>query len=152
MMRGDRIFAEALLEMMGHSFREAARVDKYERGAVLANEICYAIVNLVPHFMRGNRAQFAGWHFDGQIERALVADLNDHRVGTAAAGEKMRNQLDRFLRGREADAYRWMVGERIEAFERQRKMRAALVISDGVNFVDDDGFDGFQDFAALRGS
>ena len=30
-------------------------------------------------------------------------------------------------------------------------MRAALVVGDGVNFVDDDGFDGAENFAALRG-
>ena len=37
-MRGDRVFAKALFEMMRHSFREAARVDEHERRAVLANE------------------------------------------------------------------------------------------------------------------
>src|SRR5579862_6216596 len=136
---------------MGHSFREAACVDEHKRGAMLANEIGYAIVNLVPHFMRRNRAKFASGNLNRQIEHALVADLHDHRIGTAAAGEKMRNQLDRFLRGREADAHGRPIGKSFEAFERKREMRAAFVVGDGVNFVDDNGFDGFQDFAAFRG-
>src|ERR1700746_811770 len=46
-----------------------------------------------------------------------------------------------------------MICKRFESLwrEREREVRAALVISNGVNFVDDDGFDRFENFAALRG-
>ena len=105
-MRGHRIFSQAFREMMRHSFREAARVYKNERRAMLPNQLGDAVVNLVPHFMRGDRAKFARRNFDGQIERALMPDLHDHRIGTAAAREKMCDQLDWLLRGGEADAHR----------------------------------------------
>ncbi len=39
----------------------------------------------------------------------------------------------------------------LEAFERECKMRAALGRNDGVNFVDDYGFDEAKEFAGLRG-
>src|SRR5580704_15720764 len=44
-----------------------------------------------------------------------------------------------------------MICKRFESFEREREVRAALVVSNGVNFVDDDGFDRFENFATLRG-
>ena len=40
-------------------------------------------------------------------------------------------------------------GESVEAFERKREMRAALVVGDGVDFVDDHGL---HACAAFRGS
>jgi len=44
------------------------------------------------------------------------------------------------------------VGEGFEALEGKRKVHAPLVVGDGVNFVDDHGFDIAQDGAALFGS
>ena len=40
-------------------------------------------------------------------------------------------------------------GQRFQALQRKRQMHAALVVGDGVNFVDDHGFDIAQDGAAL---
>ena len=39
----------------------------------------------------------------------------------------------------------------LQPLQRQRKMRASLVVGNRVNLVNDHGFDGLQDFAALRG-
>ena len=51
----------------------------------------------------------------------------------------------------EADA-RWaLLSESLEAFHGQRQVRASLARSDGMNFVEDDGPDGAQSFAALGG-
>ena len=58
---------------------------------MLLNELSKAIVNLVPHFMRRDGAQFAARHFDGDVHGALVADLHDHRIGAAAARKEMRD-------------------------------------------------------------
>ena len=87
-----------------------------------------------------------------EIELALVADVDDHGIGRgyfAIAGEKMRDLFDRLLRGRKADAHRRLVSQRFQPLERKRQVRAALVVGDGVNFVDDHGLDVAQDGAAL---
>ncbi len=61
----------------------------------------------------------------------------------------MADQFDRLLRGRKADSGERLRGERFEAFERKREMRAALVVGDGVDFVHDHGANGAQQFPAL---
>ncbi len=52
--------------------------------------------------------------------------------------------------GGEADALEAATGEFFEAFERERKMRAALGGNERVNFVEDDGVNGAEEFAGLR--
>src|SRR4029077_2705669 len=150
-MRGDGVFAKTLFEMVRDAFGKAARIDEHERRAVLANELGDAIVDFVPHFMRGDRTEFAGGNFNREVEDALVADLDDNGIRTATASEEMGNQFDWLLGGGEADAHRRTIGESFEPFERKREVRTALIVRDGVNFVDDYGFDGFQNLAAFRG-
>src|SRR5580765_1262137 len=80
------------------------------------------------------------------------------------AGEELGDEFDGVLRGGEADALWWrgLAGEplaggetvlatdkSVEPFERKREVRAALVVSDGVNLIDDDGADAAQCFARL---
>jgi hypothetical protein len=36
-MRGNRIFAKAFFKVMGHSFRESARIDEHKSRTMLAN-------------------------------------------------------------------------------------------------------------------
>ena len=74
---------------------------------------------------------------------ALVADVDDGAVRRAAeddafsADEQASDILDRLLRRAEPDALQAAARERVEPFERQRQMRAALVAGDGVDLVDD---------------
>ena len=68
------------------------------------------------------------------------------------ADQKARDQLDRPLRRRQADALQPPAAQRVEPFERQREMRAALVRRDGVDLVDDDGFRGREHAAARFGA
>ena len=56
--------------------------------------------------MRGDGPQFAGRNFDGQIHLALVTDLHDGGVRPAVSREEARDQLNRLLRCRKADAQR----------------------------------------------
>jgi len=82
----------------------------------------------------------------------LVANLNDFGIRAPVARKEVRDERDGFLRGGKTDAERRAFGKSFEAFERERKMRAPFVVGDGVDFVDDDGVDGFEDFpAAVRG-
>ena len=68
----------------------------------------------------------------------------------AVADEQPRDGLDRALRGRQADALRRRVAQRLEPLEREREVRAALVARDGVDLVDDHGVDGAQQRATAR--
>jgi hypothetical protein len=55
------------------------------------------------------------------------------------------------LSGGEADALNGFLDESFQALEREREMRAALGGDEGVNLVDDNGFDGAEGFGSLRG-
>ncbi len=59
MMGSDVVFAEALSQMVRHALRQAARIDEDQRGAVLLDQLDEAVVNLVPHFVGGDRAKLA---------------------------------------------------------------------------------------------
>jgi hypothetical protein len=54
------------------------------------------------------------------------------------------------LRGGKADALQAATGQAFKAFEWEREVRAALGGDERVNFVEDDGVDGTEEFARLR--
>ena len=56
-MRQDRVFAQALAQVVGHALGQAARVDEHQGGAVLADEVGHAVVDLAPHFGGRDRAE-----------------------------------------------------------------------------------------------
>jgi hypothetical protein len=62
------------------------------------------------------------------------------------------DEFDGLLSGGKPDANQWIFSQSFQALERKGEMGAALVVSDGMDFVDNDGVDGFQDFAAFLGS
>src|SRR5262249_24986697 len=87
-------------------------VYEHQRRAVFIRKRGDAVINLVPHLVRCNRSKRAGRNFYGKIKLALVADVDDHRIGSSAAGEKVCNLLDRLLGGGKPDApkassFRW---------------------------------------------
>ena len=55
------------------------RVDEDQRRAMLARKLRDAVVDLVPHLVGGDRSQFDRRNFDGKIEFALVAHIDDDR-------------------------------------------------------------------------
>ena len=71
--------------------------------------------------------------------------------GAAAADQESRDQLDRLLGRREADALDLPAAEPVEALERERQVGAALVAGDGVDLVDDDGRGAREALPALVG-
>ena len=79
-----------------------------------------------------------------------ASGLAKSRGWNFGAAEEARDFFERALRGGKADALEAAAGEMFQALERQRKMRAALGRNEGVNFVEDDGVDGAEEFARLR--
>src|SRR5882724_2167607 len=98
-MSGYSVLAQALGEIERDAFRQLAGVDEDKRGAMLENEFGDAVVDLIPHLMRGDGPERNPRHLDGEVELAPVAHVNDHRIRTSAAGEEMGHLLDRLLRG-----------------------------------------------------
>src|SRR5271156_6621488 len=136
---------------MRQAFGEAASIHEDKRGAMLLYEDGNALVDFVPHFVGGDGAELAGWNFDGEIETAALLDLHDYGRGAFAAGEKLADEFDGFLRGGEADAGERLRGERFQTFQRKGEVRAALVVCDGVNFVHNQRANCAQQFPALSG-
>jgi len=120
---------------MRHPLGEPAGIDEDERGTARADKLGETIVDLIPHLVARHRAQFARRDFDAQIHLAPVSNLNH----TGVVSEKTGHEFDRLHGGRQADPLEPASGKRIEAGQTERQVRAALVVDDGVNFVDDHG-------------
>ena len=74
MMGGDVLLAHALGEMVRDALDEAAGVDEDESGAMLEGELLKALIDLIPHPVGGDGAEFGGGKLDGEIERAGRGD------------------------------------------------------------------------------
>ena len=98
---------------------------------------------------RRDRLELALGQLEREVEVALVAGVDDRRQ-RPVADEQPADRLDRALRGRQADAVRARVAQRLEPLEREREVRAALVARDRVDLVDDDRLDRAQRVAAAR--
>ena len=83
-----------------------------------------------------------------EVEVALVAGVDDLGGGRVPTSRRA-DGLDRALRGRQPDALRRPLADRLEPLEREREVRAALVACDGVDLVDDDGLDRAEERRAL---
>jgi len=172
-VRGDGILAEPLGQMPRDALGHPARVDEHERRPVLRDEFREPVVDEFPRFVRHHRFERHGRHFEREIALAHVTDVDDRAVGgcavvggaigraigpvigraarhaveARAADEKARDGFDGLLRRRQADARQAPAAQRIEPFERQREMAAALAARHRVNFVDDHRAHGRQHLA-----
>ena len=91
-----------------------------------------------------HRFELGGGKLDGHVEVAGVAAVDDdgRRPLLVHAREQPGDQVEWPLRGREADALQppaTLGDERIESFEAEREMAAALVACERVHLVDDHG-------------
>src|SRR4029077_6578452 len=148
-MRGYGVAPQAFGEIVSDALGQAASVDEDERGGMLVGELRQAIVDFAPHFVGGDGAELAGRYFDGEIHLAAMADLHDGGIVSFGAGQEMCDGLDWPLRGGEADASEALTRELVQPLKGKSEVRTALIVSYGVNFIDDDSLDGFEDFAAL---
>ncbi|HEX8827322.1 MAG TPA: hypothetical protein VF778_04335, partial [Xanthobacteraceae bacterium] len=138
---GDGIFPQAFPKMVRHALRQTARVDKNQCRAMLRGQRREAVIDFVPHFVGGHRTKLAAGDFDSQIQFTPMADLYDVRRRLPCAGEKTAEEFDGFLRRGKTDARQPLTRQMVKAFERERQVRAALIVGDRVDFVDDDRFD-----------
>ncbi len=148
-VRGDDVVAEAGAELVREPFGEPPGVDEHEGGAVLSDERGDAVEDVAHLLGRRDRLELAVGELEREVEVALVAGVDDHRQ-LAIADEQPADGLDRPLRGREPDPVRTGVAQRLEPFEGEGEVRAALVARDGVDLVDDDRLDGAQRLTTLR--
>ena len=109
------------------------------------------VVNLAPHFVRGHRPEFAPGHFHGEIQFAAIGNLHNRRLGAIRARQELTHQFDGISRGGKADPRRWLFREPFQPFQRQRQVRAALIVGNRVNLIHNHRLDRFQNFPALRG-
>jgi hypothetical protein len=140
-MRNHRILTEQLAEMMGNALGKPSRIDEHERRPVLVNKRGYAVVNLLPHFVRCDRTKLVLRNFHGQIHRTTMAVIDYGDCGVLVGREEPRDNFNRLHRRRQTDALRprppALLDEIVEPRERQGEMCASLVIGHRVNFVDD---------------
>ena len=177
MVRAHELLARELVEAGREPLGRAARVAEHDRGAVGEDQLEHARVHVRPDALVGlgrvepervapvapdapGEYRCAGLghvvdrddHLDVELlARAGVEDGDRTRAGGGLAAEEARDLVERALRRRQADALRRRVGDRVESFEREREVRAALGGRERVDLVDDHGLDAAQDLARLRG-
>ncbi len=98
-MRRHVLLAHALAQVMTQALSQPPRVYKHQRRPVLLHQLYQAVVDRVPHLVRGHRPQRHRWNFDREVKLPLVANVDDDRIRTPASRQKVRDILDRFLGG-----------------------------------------------------
>jgi hypothetical protein len=146
---GDPLLAEPRRELVREALDEAACVDEDDRRAVREDERRDPIVDLVELGVRRDGAEGLARDLDRELDVPPRAGVDDDGPG-ARTDEEPRDELDRALRRREADAHRRARDERVEALEAQREVCAPLVADDRVDLVDDHGVDACEPFARPR--
>ena len=105
---GDVLGADAAGEFEGDFFDEAAGVDEDEGGAVVLRVGGEFVEDLFPHAGVGDGAELVAGDFDGDVELAALAYLDDggRFAVFVNAGEKVGDEFDWVLRSGETDSLR----------------------------------------------
>ena len=77
------IVSQPFAEIVGHPFGQPARVDKDQRGVVLADQLGDALIDLVPHLQGHDGLQGRTGQFDSQVHLPQVPRIDDGAVGIA---------------------------------------------------------------------
>ena len=88
-------------------------------------------------------------HFHREIELPFVSDVHNHRRRPAVSGQEVSNFLDWFLGRGKSDAHRGTIRQSLQPLQRERQVRATLVVRYSVDFVHNNGFDIAQNGATL---
>ena len=102
------------------------------------------MVDLGPHLPGHHRFERGFRQLQREVALPGVAGVDDGapaRPAVVAAGEEAGDGLDGALGRGQSDAGDGPPGERVQAFEGEREVGAALVAGDGVDLVDDGGSD-----------
>ena len=144
---GHHVVAEALAQLVGQPLGQPPGVDEDQRGAVLADQGRDAVQHVAHLLGRRHRFQLALGQLEGEVEVALMPDV-DHRRQGPVADQQPADGLDRALGGRQPDPHRPPVAQRLEPLEGEGQVGAPLVAGDGVDLVDDHRLDRAQRLAA----
>ena len=142
-VRGHVLLAQPLAQVARRAFGHAPGVDEDERGPVFRRQCLQAVVHLLPLLAAGDRAQGRQRQFKREVARLVVADVDDAAIGSAGRvhprgpHQETRRVLDRLLRGRQAHARRPPTDQRIQSFQRQGQVAAALARQQRMDFIDD---------------
>ena len=101
MVGGDVFGAEAFGEGEGYLFDKPSGVDEDQRGAMILRVGGELVEDLLPHAVVGDGVQLVAWDFDGDVELAALAYLNDGG-GLAVlvdSAEEAGYEFDWILRG-----------------------------------------------------
>ena len=134
-------------QVLEDQFGEAAGVAEDERGLVLLDQLHHLFRGIAPRMPRP-------WHAalgdeDRQVGLGAGVALDQpHRVDVGVGGEPAAIGLGVADRRAEADAAQ-VGGERLEPGERQAEQVAALLAGEGVDLVDDDGLEAFEQQVAV---
>ena len=76
-MRQHRGFTQTLGQMMRDALGEAARIDEYQCRAMSEDQLRQPVVDLGPHLVAGDGAEFILRNFDGEVHFAPVSAVDD---------------------------------------------------------------------------
>ncbi len=137
------ILAQPLAQIAGRPLGQAPCVHKDQRGPVLADQLGDPVVDLLPNLARHHRLQRRTRDLDPQVELTAVAFVNDHTAWRpvlaqpVVAHQEAGHLLDRPLRRRESDPRQGAAGQLGQPLNAQRQVRAAPVVGQRVDLVDD---------------
>ena len=138
-------FGVDLVEPGGQPFGQPPRVGEHDRAAVRLDQVDDALLDIGPDRVVLEVGHVGHRHLYGQVE-GLGGRRGDNR-GRGRAGQETGHLLGRAHCRREPDPLRRPLQHRVEAFQRQRQMRAAFGARHGVHLVDDDGLHAGQGVA-----
>ena len=134
--------SQALTQMVRHAFRQAARVDENQGGAVRGDQFGQAVIDSTPHLITRHRAQFVTRYFHRQFHLAAMADVDNLRRVAEEAGD--------FFQGlygcRKTDSLR-PPGQPVQPRQRERQMTSPLIVRHRVNLIDNHGPHAGEHFA-----
>lgn len=138
-MRGDMLVTQALGQVPGHAFGDAALVDEDQGGAMRLRQCGKAVVDFRPDLRAHHRIQRRAGHFQGKVAVAAMAGIDDMAIDFV--GRRTTQVIGHFGDGRDgrrqADARRPPRSQRGQPFQRQHQVRTALAAGQRVQLVND---------------
>ena len=134
---------DAVVEVAGQTLGGAAALREHERRAVGLDHLRDLLQRRVPHRVAGGREEVVDRRHHLHVEVAREAGVDDDRIVRGRPGQERQRIFHRSHRGRAADALRPRAGgvrldQRLQPFECQSQVRAALARQHRVDFIDDD--------------
>ncbi len=158
-MSRDLLLTQPLGELVGQTLGHAPRIHEDE-GRLMKLHLLRDPIEDLRHLFGGrNRFEITAGQHRFEIERSLMTFVDD-RTARLSRGiltlrsdsdEQLRNELDRPLRRREANACGPVITQCVESFEAQREMRSPFVSGHCVDLVDDHRSHRPQNLATTRG-